>query len=101
MLTEKEIQHIADLARIKLGEKEKKGLQKDLSSILDYAAILDKAAVGDIKPIFEMTGAVNTYRDDENKKKFPMNDDLNEKLIGQAPHKEKRFVKVKSVFERK
>jgi hypothetical protein len=39
-------------------------------------------------------------RKDEYRGDFVMDDKLNELLIGQAPHKEERFLKVKSVLKK-
>jgi len=101
MLTEKEVKHIAGLARIKISEKEEKSLQKDLSSILEYIEKLNKVDTTGVEPLYQTTGLVDSFRSDEPRGEFKMDESLNEKLIGQAPHKEKRFVKVKSVLSHK
>ena len=100
MLTNKEIQHITELARIKLTEKEKDKFKKELSSILDFVKKLNELDTENVEPLYQVTGIVNTLRPDEYRKDFEMNEDLNEKLIGQAPHKENRFIKVRSVLKK-
>ena len=100
MLTDKEISHLAELARIKLGGEEKDKLKKDLSSILDYINKLNEVDTDNVEPLYQTAGLINSVRDDKDRNEFKMNDTLNEKLIGQAPHKENRFVKVKSVLKR-
>ncbi len=101
MLTEKEVRHIAQLARIKLTEKEEKGLKKDLSSILEYIDKLNEVDTDNVEPLYQTTGLVDSFRSDEPRSEFKMDESLNEKLIGQAPHKEGLFVKVKSVLSHK
>ncbi len=101
MLTDKEVRHIASLARIKITEKEEKSLKKDLSSILEYIEKLNEVDTTGVEPLYQTTGLVNSFRNDESRGEFEMNENLNEKLVGQAPYKENRFVKVKSVLERK
>src|SRR3990167_4518963 len=101
MLTDKEVKHIASLARIKITEKEEKDLKKDLSSILGYVEKLNEADTTGIEPLYQTTGLVDSFRSDEPRGEFKMDEDLNEKLIGQAPHKEGRFVKVKSILSHK
>ena len=101
MLTDKEVKHIASLARIKITEKEEKDLKKDLSSILGYVEKLNEADTTGIEPLYQTTGLVDSFRSDEPRGEFKMDENLNEKLIGQAPHKEGRFVKVKSVLSHK
>ena len=101
MLIDKEVKHIANLARIKISEKEEKGLKKDLSSILEYIEKLNEVDTTEVQPLYQTTGLVNSFRDDEPRGEFKMDENLNEKLVGQAPHSENRFIKVKSVLSRK
>lgn len=100
MITDKELEHLAALARIKISEKEKEGLQKDLSSILNYIETLNEVGVINTEPLFQVTGIVNSWREDTNRGEFKMDEVLNEKLIGQAPDKKDRLIKVKSVLNR-
>ena len=100
MLTDKDIKHIAKLARIKLTEKEEERFGKELSSILDFIDQLNKADTSQVEPAYQITGLVNSFRTDEYRKDFEMNEELNEKLIGQAPHRQDRFIKVKSVLRK-
>ena len=110
MLTEKEVDHIAQLARIKLTDKEKDKFKNELSSILDFVKKLNEldtknvdpalAGKGGVEPLYQVTGIVNALRSDEYRKDFEINEDLNNKLIGQAPHSQNRFIKVKSVLRK-
>ena len=100
MLTEKEVQHIAQLARIKLTKNEEGKFKKELSSILDFVKKLNKLDTENVGPLYQVTGIVNALRPDEYRKDFEMNESLNEKLIGQAPNSQNRFVKVKSVLKK-
>lgn len=103
MLTEKEVKHIAGLARIKIDEKEEKNLKKDLSSILEYIEKLNEVDTTGVEPLYQTTGLVNSFRSDESRGEFKVSaegGDLNKKLIGQAPHTQNRFVKVKSVLRK-
>ncbi|MBI4158600.1 MAG: Asp-tRNA(Asn)/Glu-tRNA(Gln) amidotransferase subunit GatC [Candidatus Yanofskybacteria bacterium] len=100
MLSDKEIQHIAQLARIKLTEKEKDKFKKELSLILDYVKKLNELDTDRIQPLYQTTRIVNALRPDEHRKDFEMDKDLNEKLIGQAPSRQDRFIKVKSVLRK-
>lgn len=101
MLSDKEIQHIADLARIELTDNEKEKFKKDLSSILDYINQLNEADTSGVEPLYQTTGLVNSMRSDDPRGDFKMDETLNELLIGQAPYKKERFVKVKSVLNAK
>ena len=100
MLTDAEVKKIAKLARIEISDKEVDKFKGDLSSILDYVNKLKEVNTDNIAPLYQVTGLVNNMRSDENRKEFVMDDELNSKLIGQAPHKENRFIKVKSILNK-
>ena len=100
MLTDKEVEHIANLARIKLTEKEKEKFKKELSLILDYVKKLNELDTEGVEPLYQTTGIINALREDEYRGDFVMDENLNEKLINQAPNKENRFIKVKSVLKK-
>jgi len=101
MLTDAEVEHIASLARIELKPEEKERLKKDLGSVLDYVAKLEKADTSSVEPLYQTTGIVNAERVDEPRAEFPQTENLEELLIGQAPERQERFVKVKSVMRKK
>lgn len=100
MLTNKEVEHIANLARVKLTDKEKEKFKGELSSILDYVKKLNELNTDKVEPLYQVAGIINALRTDEHRKAFEMNSDLNEKLVGQAPHSQNRFIKVKSVLRK-
>ncbi|MBX4189964.1 Asp-tRNA(Asn)/Glu-tRNA(Gln) amidotransferase subunit GatC [Candidatus Parcubacteria bacterium] len=101
MLTDTELDHIAKLARIELKDEEREKLKKELSSILDYVAKLNEADTSFIEPLQQITGLINSTREDVNRNEFPANEELKAKLIDQAPQHEDRLVKVKAVLAHK
>lgn len=100
MLSETEVKKIAKLVRIELTDSEIDKYKGELSSILDFVKKLNEVDTDGVEPLYQTTGLVNSVRPDEPRKEFEMNDELNKKLIGQAPHKENRFIKVKSVLKK-
>lgn len=93
MLSEKEIRHIAALARIGLNSKEVEKYQKDLSAVLDYFEKLQELDTEKVKPIGHITGHKNVMREDK-ADYFEEKD----KIIKQFPDKKDHYAKVKSVF---
>jgi len=93
MISKEEVKHIAKLARLELTEKEIEKLQKDMSVILDYFDLLQKAP----KPK-KMEGI---YKDlSSTRKDEAISDyDIKDKLIGQAPDKKDGYIKVKSILQ--
>lgn len=101
MLTDKELNHIANLARVRVAPEKREQLKKDLSAILGYIEKLNKADTSAVEPLYQTTGLVNATRSDEPREEFTMTEKLEELLIGQAPNRKERFVKVKSILGRK
>ncbi len=100
MLSDKELDHILKLARVKIAPEKRDQLQKDLVAILGYIEKLNKADTSSIEPLYQTTGLVNATRTDEPRQEFAMNDSLEKLLIGQAPASKDRFVKVKSILKK-
>jgi aspartyl-tRNA(Asn)/glutamyl-tRNA(Gln) amidotransferase subunit C len=89
-----EVDRIANLARLKFSDQEKEKLQTELSTILDYVdqfkKIEGKAAAVDLSKL----DGLNLMRDDVAEQTIDP-----EEFLKQAPAREGRFIKVKSVLE--
>jgi aspartyl-tRNA(Asn)/glutamyl-tRNA(Gln) amidotransferase subunit C len=95
MITKREVQHIARLARLGLTEKEIKKFQKELSLILDYVEKLKEVDVSKIKPTSHSIRVENVMRDDESKK--PKLE--RKKLLELMPEKKDSYLKTKSILK--
>lgn len=100
MISKQDVQHIAKLARLGLKESEIKKFQKELSSILDYFAILNEANVSGVELIFHPTEYFvgekkEILREDKEK---PQTVEVVDKLIESAPDKKKGHIKVKAIL---
>ena len=95
-ITKKEIEHIADLARIKLSVAEESKMADELSSILDYVNKLNEISTENIEPTAQVTGLENIFRED---KTGAVPRAETEKLLNQFPHKNDGYLKVRPVFE--
>lgn len=71
MISQKDVQYIASLARIHLDEGEISRLTKDLEGILEYVAKLEKLDVADVKPTSHVLPLKNVYREDKIKPSLP------------------------------
>jgi aspartyl-tRNA(Asn)/glutamyl-tRNA(Gln) amidotransferase subunit C len=63
-LSLREVEHIAELARLELSEKEKERYREQLSAILEYAARLRELDTSGIPPTSSMLPAGNVLRPD-------------------------------------
>ncbi len=96
MISDKEVQHIANLVRIELKKEEAKKMQKELSLVLDYVEKLKKIDVSKVKIDFGPVKIENVFRRD-----FPEKEDEAriKKIIKMIPEKEENYAKVKSILK--
>ncbi len=87
----KDVENLAELARIDLTEEEKKGLLKDFDSILAYVDAIKKVNVG-----HSVSNVVNynVWREDKTEPR----DFRKELITGQFPDAEDGFLKVKKIL---
>ena len=64
-ISEKEIKHIANLARLDLTEREEKEFSLQLGSILAYVEKLNEVETKNIKITAQVSGLTNVSRDDK------------------------------------
>ncbi len=97
MLTQEEVKHIADLARLELSEAEVKKYQAQLGKILDYMEKLKEVKVKGVATADGGTRELeNVWRSDA--QPTTSNQQQATDLINAAPEVETGQVKVKSVF---
>ena len=87
----KDIENLAELAKIELSDTEKKTLLKDLDGILDYVRQIEKVEVKDIETEHKNK---NVWREDEIKPSI-FSHDL---IIKQFPDSQDGFLKVKKIL---
>ncbi|KKR23943.1 MAG: Aspartyl/glutamyl-tRNA(Asn/Gln) amidotransferase subunit C [Candidatus Yanofskybacteria bacterium GW2011_GWD2_39_48] len=99
MLTDKDIEHVAKLARIKILPEEIPQMREKLSSIFSYIEQLNNINTDGIEPIFQTTGIISALRNDKIEN-IDLDDNSNISLLKQAPDIRDNFVKVGSVLGR-
>ena len=92
-INKEQVEDIAKLARLDLGEAEKEKFTKQLGSVLEYFSKLDAADTSNVSAIEQINQMENVVRDDEIIEKW-----LREELLKNAPEQEEGFLKVKAVF---
>ena len=88
IVTLKTVEHVAQVARLKLTEKEKELMEKDLNNILGAFREMDKADVKGVEPTFQPLPSENVLREDTPEKCFTP-----EEALGNTQHKERGFFK--------
>jgi aspartyl-tRNA(Asn)/glutamyl-tRNA(Gln) amidotransferase subunit C len=94
LLSDKDVRHIAKLARLGLSDAEIKKFQAQLSGILEYSRMLDEVDTKGVEPIAQITGLTNVSFADE-----PDPSPISNALLEQSPQQViGHMIKVKSVF---
>lgn len=93
MIDEKEVKHIASLARIGVDEEDLKEYSKDLSSILDWMKKMEEVDTENVEPTDHIVGMKNVAKIDK-EKKFKEE----EKIRDLFPEEKDGYNKVKSVL---
>ncbi len=96
MLTEKEVQHIAKLARLGLTPQEVEKYRKELSSILDYFEKLEEVDISEVKSETQPVEIGEAAREDIESPKPKI--EISRKLLELAPETKEGCLKVKSIF---
>jgi aspartyl/glutamyl-tRNA(Asn/Gln) amidotransferase C subunit len=95
-ITEKDIENLATLARIKVGDAEKVQLVKEIDSILAYVDTIKKATVGAEGAAEERVGAVKNVSRPDDARVLPETD--RERILVEFPDREGDFVAVKKIL---
>lgn len=95
MIGRVEVEHIAELARLELGEEEIQGLQRDLSRILGYVAQLNELDTAQVLPTSHVTPQGDVLREDLPRPSLPV-----EGVLANAPRAEEGYFRVQAVLPR-
>lgn len=93
-ITVKDVQYVANLARLELTDEELENLTKQLDGILTYMNKLNELDTEGIEPLSHVLPLKNVYREDKVAPSLPV-----EEALKNAPGREGRFFKVPKVIE--
>ncbi|MCL6559848.1 MAG: Asp-tRNA(Asn)/Glu-tRNA(Gln) amidotransferase subunit GatC [Firmicutes bacterium] len=92
MITKKDVEHVALLARLELSEEEKQVYTEQLGKILEYASVLNELDTTDVPPLTHVLPLQNVFREDK------VGEHLEpEVVLAQAPDREERYFRVPRV----
>lgn len=93
-LTQDEVRHVAELAKLRLSEAEIEQYTGQLSAILDYAERLQEVDTSSVPPTPYVLPLANVMRED-----IPAPSLSNDAALANAPDQEDGFFRVRAVFE--
>jgi len=94
IITKKDVEYVAKLARIHIPEEEKGKYESQRERILEYVSQLKKLDTENVKPAAHPHELSNVWREDKAKPFGNVED-----ILANAPEKEETFYKVKKVIE--
>lgn len=83
MITLKDVEHVAKLARLELSEEEKEKFSKQLGDILKYVEQMNKVDTTGVEPMSHAIPIVNVMREDK-----VVSEQTKDELMANAPSKE-------------
>ena len=92
MITIKDVEHVAKLARLALSEEEKEKFAPQLNSILEYVNALNEVDTTGVEPMAHSIKISNVMREDEVKQDFSR-----EEMLKNAPEEEDGFFRVPKI----
>lgn len=92
MITVKDVEHVAKLARLELTETEKEKFTKQLGDVLKYVEQMNEVDTTNVKPMAHAFDIVNVMREDKVVKEV-----TREELLKNAPEEEDGFFRVPKI----
>ena len=110
-VTDKDVSYVADLANLELTEEERKGMLRDLNSILEYIDRLNELDTSDVAPMAQVSDRYGVDQSKQGSERFAYasREDVLEGLRKSLPHHEaltnapdadEHFFRVPKVIER-
>jgi aspartyl-tRNA(Asn)/glutamyl-tRNA(Gln) amidotransferase subunit C len=94
LITIKDVEHVAQLARLAISEEEKELFSRQLGDIVGYIDQLNEVDTENVEPMAHAIPMVNVVRDDVAK-----NDYDREELLAISPYEENGFISVPRIIE--
>lgn len=92
MITIKDVEHVAKLARLELTDEEKELYTKQLGAVLEYVNQMNEVDTSKIEPMTQVVDFVNVMREDK-----VVYEQTKEELMKNAPDEENGFFKVPKI----
>ena len=92
MITTKDIEYVAKLAKLNLSDEEKEMLVSQMGDIVEFANNISKLDTDDVKPTNHILEVKNVFREDELKESYSRDD-----ILKNTPAKEAGCIVVPSI----
>jgi aspartyl/glutamyl-tRNA(Asn/Gln) amidotransferase C subunit len=93
-ISQKDVRHVANLARLKLTDQEVHSYQKELSAVLKHFEALQELDTEDVRPMSHILELSNIWREDR-----PVKLKKGDTLLTNAPMRESDYFRVPKILE--
>ena len=93
MITDKDIEYVARLAKLKLSDEEKDTLVSQMGDIVEFANNISRLDTDGVNPTNHILEVKNVFREDEVKASYPR-----EEILKNAPAKEAGCIVVPNII---
>lgn len=93
-ISEEQVRHVANLARLAVTEEDVNMFTKDLDSIIKYAELLDEVDTSNVEPTTHVLNIKNVLREDEPRQWLSQ-----EEVLKNAPDHKNGQIRVPSIIE--
>ncbi len=93
-ISEKDVRHVAKLARLKLTDQEARSYEKELSAVLKHFEALQELDTENVRPMSHILELSNIWREDR-----PSNLKEGDSLLTNAPMRESGYFRVPKILE--
>ncbi|MBA1336671.1 MAG: Aspartyl/glutamyl-tRNA(Asn/Gln) amidotransferase subunit C [Firmicutes bacterium] len=94
MITRKDVEYVAELARLEFSEEDKENFTKTLNDILKYAEKLNEVDTEEVPPTAHILSVKNVFREDRVRPSMDR-----DKILQNAPDSDKGCFRVPRVIE--
>lgn len=94
MISKKDVEHVALLARLEIEEEQKEMFTQQLNNILEHISMLNQVNTDDVSPTYHVLPQKNVWREDETRDWL-----TRDEALANAPDKENGCFKVPKVIE--
>lgn len=94
MITLKDVEHVARLARLALTDEEKEMFTRQLADIVSYVNLLNEVDTENVEPMAHAIPMINVLRDD-----IPDNKYEREEMLAISPYEEDGFIHVPRIID--
>lgn len=94
-VSEEEVKHIAELARIELTQEESERFAREISDVLGYVEQLQEVDTDQVEPVSQITGKKNVFREDNAVDSLQETKDI---MAKNYPDKQDGYIKVRQIL---